>query len=93
MAVLKAKVTSKGQITLPKDLRRCLSINTGDRLEFTVSDNNTISIRKQGKPGSSAGCARRFVESGITGVPLETMDEGIRRRILAKHGSGKKAKG
>ena len=91
--MLKAKVTSKGQITLPKDLRRSLSINTGDRLEFTVSDNNTISIRKQGKPGSSAGCARRYVESGIKGVPMEIMDEGIRKHMLAKHGIEKKAKG
>ena len=29
-----AKVTSKGQITIPKDVRARLGIDTGDRVEF-----------------------------------------------------------
>lgn len=30
-----AKVTSKGQITLPADMRKALNLQTGDRITFT----------------------------------------------------------
>jgi len=33
-----ATVTSKGQITLPKEVRQALGVEQGDRLLFTVSD-------------------------------------------------------
>lgn len=29
-----AKLTSKGQITIPADVRRALNVQTGDRIEF-----------------------------------------------------------
>ena len=31
-----AKVTSKGQVTIPKEIRRALRVKTGDRLVFVV---------------------------------------------------------
>jgi AbrB family looped-hinge helix DNA binding protein len=91
MATLRAKVTSKGQITLPKALRRTLSINTGDRLEFSVSDANTISVRKQRTAGSSAGCARKFIKLGMKPVSASDMDEGIRQHMMKKYGIKKEA--
>ena len=33
---VRAKVTSKGQITIPNEIRRRLRLETGDRVEFTV---------------------------------------------------------
>lgn len=85
MEMLRAKVTSKGQITLPKALRRSLSINTGDRLEFSISDANTISVRKQRTAGSSAGCARKFIQPGMKPVSIEEMDKGIRQHMMQKY--------
>ncbi len=40
-----ATLTSKGQITIPMDVRRELDLQQGDRLEFTVLPNGTISVR------------------------------------------------
>jgi antitoxin PrlF len=37
-----ATVTSKGQITLPKDLRRQLNLREGDRVEFVVEGDRTV---------------------------------------------------
>lgn len=37
-----AKVTSKGQITLPKELRDALGIGTGDRVHFRVERDRAV---------------------------------------------------
>lgn len=39
-----AKITSKGQVTIPKDIRQCLRINPGDKIEFFVGKNGMVSI-------------------------------------------------
>ena len=38
-----ARVMSKGQITIPKDIRAVLGINPGDRVTFIV-ENNTVRV-------------------------------------------------
>ncbi len=38
-----AKVMSKGQVTIPKDIRTVLGIDTGDRVTFIV-EGNTVRI-------------------------------------------------
>jgi AbrB family looped-hinge helix DNA binding protein len=35
-----ARVMSKGQVTIPKNVRLALGINTGDRVTFIVEDGN-----------------------------------------------------
>ena len=35
-----AKVMSKGQVTIPKDVREILGISSGDRITFVVEDGN-----------------------------------------------------
>jgi AbrB family looped-hinge helix DNA binding protein len=39
-----AKLTSKGQITVPRDVRRLLGVEPGDRLRFE-SDGGEVKIR------------------------------------------------
>ena len=36
--MLTATITSKGQITIPKDVRNLLRLQTGDRVSFVVRD-------------------------------------------------------
>lgn len=43
MLVNDAKVMSKGQITIPKNIREALGVSTGDRVTFLVED-GTITI-------------------------------------------------
>ena len=35
-----AKVMSKGQVTIPKDVREILGISSGDRITFVVENGN-----------------------------------------------------
>ena len=39
-----AKITSKGQITLPKAIRQYLNVDTGDSIEFFIDDNGIVNV-------------------------------------------------
>lgn len=38
-------LTSKGQITIPKEIRDQLGVAAGDRIEFSLEDDGTVSMR------------------------------------------------
>lgn len=40
-----ATVTSKGQTTIPKDVRTAANLKSGDRIHFTVLEDGTIIVR------------------------------------------------
>jgi len=40
-----ATLTSKGQITIPSEIRQELGLRQGDRLEFAVMEDGTIRVR------------------------------------------------
>lgn len=43
-----ARVTSKGQITIPKEIRDALHVRPGDTIEFVVRENGVVEVtRKQ----------------------------------------------
>lgn len=42
-------LTSKGQTTIPKDIRDSLSMKAGDRMTFTLMPNNTVVMRLKTK--------------------------------------------
>lgn len=39
-------LTSKGQITLPVELRRSWNLRQGDRLDFVLVDDGSVQVRK-----------------------------------------------
>jgi len=40
-----ATVTSKGQVTIPKSIRRALDVEAGDRLDFVVEEPGCVVVR------------------------------------------------
>jgi AbrB family looped-hinge helix DNA binding protein len=40
-----ATVTSKGQITIPKAVRRALRVTAGDRLDFVIEEEGRVVVR------------------------------------------------
>ena len=59
-----ATVTSKGQITIPVDVRTSLSLKAGERVEFTTLDNGTVIMRPKNRSlleleGMLQGAGRR----------------------------------
>ena len=89
MTSLQAKVTTKGQITLPKAVREKLLIKTGDHVEFFVDHANKISIHRIQAAGSSAGYAKSFLKPNhkqLTRVEEKVaMAEAIAAKYAPKH--------
>ncbi len=46
MNVASAKITSKGQITIPAEIRKALAMEPGDRLSFVV-DGDAVRVERQ----------------------------------------------
>lgn len=44
MPVVRAKITSKGQITLPVELRRHLDLESGDEVSFSFGDDERAEL-------------------------------------------------
>jgi AbrB family looped-hinge helix DNA binding protein len=40
-----ATVTSKGQVTLPLEIRKLLGVTAGDKVAFSVHDDGTVEVR------------------------------------------------
>ncbi|HUR79363.1 MAG TPA: AbrB/MazE/SpoVT family DNA-binding domain-containing protein [Thermoanaerobaculia bacterium] len=40
-----ATVTSKGQITIPKEVRELLRVDEGDQVDFTVNERGDVIVR------------------------------------------------
>ena len=66
-------VTSKGQTTLPRDVRAALGLNPGDRVRYVILDGE-VRLLKARPVSDLAGLLRR---PGAKPVTLEAMDEAI----------------
>jgi AbrB family looped-hinge helix DNA binding protein len=74
----RTKVTSKGQITVPKPIREHLNLSKGDRIEFLIGINGEVTImpatadvrklkgmvKKPGKPVTVADMNRAIEDEG-----------------------------
>lgn len=73
-------MTSKGQITVPRDVRLRLNLKSGDRVLFIVEDDGAVRLRPANKDISSL--------QGILPPPkrkatLQEIDEAIERAAIA----------
>jgi len=48
-------LTSKGQTTVPKEIREALRLKSGDRITFTLMPDGTVQMRAKNKSASSLG--------------------------------------
>ena len=68
-----AKVTSKGQITLPAKLRKAMNIKPGDHVEFRETADGTYElVSPENEPSRLHG----FFKTDKT-LPLEDIDDAI----------------
>ena len=70
-----ATVTSKGQITIPKEVRKTLGLETGHRVSFQIREDNVVEMRPETVDLMSLF---GIFKPQVKGVTLEDMNEAIR---------------
>jgi AbrB family looped-hinge helix DNA binding protein len=63
-------VTSKGQVTIPKELRQQLGIRQGSRIEFLLVGNH-VEMRVSSSPSDGAGSGFGLLKSKRAAVPTD----------------------
>lgn len=76
-----ATITSKGQITLPKEVREHLHIGEGDRLEFLIDEGGEVRVRPV--PGSVEAFFGLLRRLEVPARSVQEIDEGIARQVRA----------
>ena len=64
-------LTSKGQTTIPKDIRETLGMKSGDRMTFTMLPDGTVLMRVKNK--SVMSLAGNLRKKGQKVVPVERL--------------------
>ncbi len=55
-----AKITSKGQVTIPSEVREAMGLNPGDKIVFFAGENDEFIVRRVGSIRDMAGCLAGF---------------------------------
>jgi antitoxin PrlF len=79
-----ATMTTKGQVTIPKEIREHLKIDTGDRLSFVVQEDGSVIVQPITRDVRELGGLLRRPEQ--RSISLREMDEGIARRMRSRFG-------
>jgi len=66
-----ATLTSKGQTTIPKEIRDSLGMKSGDRMTFTLMPDGTVVMRVKSR--SLAELAGSLHKKGRKPVPVEQL--------------------
>jgi AbrB family looped-hinge helix DNA binding protein len=87
MALAHSKVTSQGQISVPRDIRRKLGIGPGSVLEWD-EEGDKIVVRRSARFSSEDIHRALFAERAPKSKSLAEMKEGIRRRARERYARG-----
>lgn len=80
---MRATLTSRGQITLPREIRERLGLDAGSMLDFQLLDDNTITARMvQPDARRIRGLLKSPHAEPLT---VEQMDEAVSRHLREKH--------
>jgi len=84
MHTLTSKITSKGQVTIPKEVRESMGLKPSDSVSFVVLDDGKALITPRNRPLSDfIGCLKDVPRGRKGIVSLEEMEEAIDRERLA----------
>ena len=77
-------LTSKGQVTIPKEVRERLGLKEGDRLVFRFDEQGNLLVRPEAQSplGRLPGLLHHL--AGERPVTVEEMNEAVKRRAAKK---------
>lgn len=68
-------LTSKGQVTIPSDIRQQLNLHSGDKIGFAIEDDHVVLFLKQDNVEAAFGLCRPK-----TSASLKDIKQAIRKR-------------
>jgi len=74
-----ATLTSKGQVTIPEDIRESLRLNAGDKVEFVITERKEALLRPIMKTVDEV--FGMLHKAGRKKTSVEKMNNGIRRKM------------
>jgi AbrB family looped-hinge helix DNA binding protein len=77
-----ATLTSKGQVTIPKQIRDTLKLHTGDKIEIIVTKNREALIRPISKKVDDI--FSKLYKPARKSVSVESMNDAIKDRMKCK---------
>ena len=77
-------LTSKGQVTIPKEVRERLGLREGDRLVFRFDDEGNLLVRPEARSplGRLPGLLHHL--AGERPVTVEEMNDAVKRRAAKR---------
>jgi AbrB family looped-hinge helix DNA binding protein len=83
MSASVSTITSKGQVTIPKNMRETLHLYSGDKVDFIKNKNNEIIIKPLTKKASEvSGILSKYKKTEA--VSVEDMNQGIKNSLKKK---------
>ncbi len=84
-----ATITSKGQITVPAEIREKLGIKAGDRLHFRLTDSGKLTVTLIRRRSIFDHLDELKLPSIGRPVTREDIDAAIEQEVNARHGRSK----
>ena len=78
-----ATLTTKGQVTIPKEVRELLHLHSGDKIEFFVKENGEAIIRPICKKVDDVFC--KLKNNTHKTASVEEMNQAIKNRLKHKY--------
>lgn len=78
-----ATLTTKGQVTIPKQVREALKLHAGDRIEITVTEKNEAIIAPVSKKLDDV--YGKLYKKGRKAISINDMDKAIKNRMKEKY--------
>jgi len=77
-----AKVTSKGQVTIPKEVREALHVDAGDRVQFFIRDDGAVELRPHTVDLKDLYGILESKRGGRS-LSVDAMDEALKKAVVA----------
>jgi AbrB family looped-hinge helix DNA binding protein len=77
----KAKVTSKGQITIPAGVRKSMGLNPGEKIVFFEGEGGEFRLRRVGSIMDLRGCLAGLLPP----LTIEEMDQAIGEAVTESY--------
>ena len=77
-----SRITSKGQVTIPEEIRRQCRLQAGEQIEWEVTDHGTIELRKA---GGSLEALTKILPRPKRALTIEEMDRAVGEHLAEKH--------